>query len=128
MKEIHIQKGRTRQEELNKLSKEDKVVYINCALSKPLVIEILSRAPHIEQIYLPKGAYRRTNKRILEALRKSGVICKIKDNTAGRPKKYTREMVNTVKKQYELGKSAKEISKTLHIPLRSVYKIIKEQN
>ena len=92
---------------------DEKEIYINTELSKNLVIDILENS-NIETIYLPESKYRRTNKKLIEALEGIGLEVKPVKAKTGRPSK-NEEIISKY-----LGKHPKEISKITGINLKTV--------
>ena len=93
--------------------RDEKEIYINTELSKNLVIEILENS-NIETIYLPESKYKRTNKKLIEALEGIGLEVKPIKVKTGRPSKNEK-----IISKY-LDKHPKEISEITGINLKTV--------
>lgn len=109
------------------LSNNDEKIYINMRPSVDIMVEVLEHAPNVKYILCPKSLYMLTSIRVKKALERVGVLLVPFGEGAGRPNKYDEEIVNKLKKMYELGVPVKEISKSLKIPLRTVYHIISSE-
>jgi hypothetical protein len=110
-------RGKTTKELIEKVKNTDfgdeKEVYINKELSKDLVIELLENS-NIDIIYLPNSKYKRTNKRLIEALKDIGLEVKSIKPKTGRPSK-NKEIIAKY-----LDKHPKEISEITGINLKTV--------
>lgn len=109
------------------LSTHDEKIYINMRPSVDIMVEVLEHAPNVKYILCPKSLYSLTSIRVKKALERVGVLLVPFGEGAGRPNKYDDETVSKLKKMYELGVPVKEISKSLKIPLRTVYHIANEE-
>ncbi len=96
--------------------------------SVDIMVEVLEHAPNVKYILCPKSLYSLTSIRVKKALERVGVLLIPFGDGAGRPNKYDDETVGKLKKMYELGVPVKEISKSLKIPLRTVYHIANEED
>ncbi|WP_292459694.1 hypothetical protein [Methanothermococcus sp.] len=92
---------------------DEKEIYINTELSKNLVIEILENS-NVETIYLPESKYKRTNKKLLEALKDINLEVKPIKAKTGRPSK-NEEIISKY-----LDKHPKKISEITGINLKTV--------
>jgi len=110
------------------LSNNDEKIYINMRPSVDIMVEVLEHAPNVKYILCPKSLYALTSIRVKKALERVGVLLVPFGEGAGRPDKYDGETVNKLKKMYELGVPVKEISKSLKIPLRTVYYLANEED
>lgn len=94
-------------------------IYVSEQLSSRKIMELLDKYPDLEKIRCPQSLYLRISKKYLEALSELGIevepVIRI-----GRPKKYTEEP-EAIQKLLDDGKSPKEISEILKIPLKTVY-------
>ena len=110
------------------LSNNDEKIYINMRPYVDIMVEVLEHAPNVKYILCPKSLYAITSIRVKKALERVGVLLVPFGEGAGRPNKYDDETVGKLKKMYELGVPVKEISKSLKIPLRTVYHIANEED
>ncbi|ASJ02961.1 DNA-binding protein [Thermococcus profundus] len=99
-------------------------VYINLRPTKEIVVRILENAPNVRRISCPPSLYPKVSKKIINALAQIGVQLVPEGYPRGRPRKYKEETVRTVLNMFSSGKGPKEISRTLGIPLRTVYYLI----
>ncbi len=83
-------------------------------------MELLEKYPELKKIKCPSSLYVRTSKKYLDALSELGIEVEpvIK---RGRPKKYGETEPKIIQKMINKGKSPKEISEELQIPLKTVY-------
>ncbi len=109
------------------LSDKDEKIYINMRPSVDIMVEVLEHAPNVKYILCPKSLYDLTSIRVKKALERVGVLLIPYGEGAGRPNKYNEETVHKIKKMFDLGVPIKEISKSLDIPLRTVYHLINEE-
>ncbi len=117
-------RGRNLREIIQKIpNSPEERVYISLPLSKELVLVLLHRMPNLRVVYLPPSAIKRTPKKILNALNGVGVTV-IPMPRRGRPRRDRA----AVFKLAEEGKSPREISELLNIPLRTVYHILQEHS
>ena len=120
-------RGKSPKDILEKLKKmdlsEDDEIYINTELSKDLIIYLLENS-NINTIYLPPSKYRRTRKKLINALREIGLTVKPLKVRVGRPSK-NREIVAKY-----IDKKPWEISKITGLNIKTVeyhyYKIRRE--
>lgn len=107
-----------------KLDEEDEI-YINTELSKDLIIYLLENS-NINTIYLPPSKYKRTKKKLINALREIGLTVKPLKVRVGRPSK-NREIVAKY-----IDKKPWEIAKITGLNLKTVeyhyYKIRKDRD
>ncbi len=95
-------------------------MYVNKPLSSRTIVELLDKYPNLKKIRCPNSLYLRTSKRYLDALSQLGIEVEPVIRR-GRPKKYGDLDIKNIRKMLKEGKSPKEISDTLKIPLKSVY-------
>lgn len=83
-------------------------------------MEILDKHPNLKKIKCPRSLYLRTSSKYIQALSQLGV--EVEPMTKkGRPRKYGEGQINTIKKMIKQGKAPLEISKKMHLPVKSVY-------
>jgi len=121
-------KARNNEELLKKIDEmvnEDvKEVYINLRPTKEILVRILENAPNVRVIGCPPSLYPKVSKRVIKALRQMGIdIVPIK-RSRGRPRKYDKTVLLQIRELMKKGKTPKEISNELGIPLRTLYYII----
>jgi len=121
-------KARNNEELLKKIDEmvnEDvKEVYINLRPTKEILVRILENAPNVRVIGCPPSLYPKVSKRVIKALRQMGIdIVPIK-RSRGRPRKYDKTVLLQIRELLKKGKTPKEISKELRIPLRTLYYMI----
>ena len=120
-------RGKSPREVIEKLKNidlgDEKEIYINTELSKDLIIYLLENT-EVSTIYLPPSKYRRTKKKLINALREIGLTVKPLKVRVGRPSK-NREIVARY-----INMKPWEISKITGLNLKTVeyhyYKIRKE--
>lgn len=120
-------RGKSSKEVIEKLKKmelgEEDEIYINTELSKDLIIYLLENS-NVNTIYLPPSKYRRTKKKLINALKEIGLTVKPLKVRVGRPSK-NREIVTRY-----IDKKPWEISKITGLNLKTVeyhyYKIKNE--
>jgi len=95
------------------LNSEEDAIYLNTELSKNLIIEILEKC-EVKTIVLPESKFKRTNKKIIGALKEIGVCIESVKPVTGRPTD-KKEII----RQY-IEKTPKEISEITEIPLKTV--------
>ncbi|GAA0129065.1 DUF1699 family protein [Methanococcus maripaludis] len=109
-------------EKIENLDAEEDAIYINTELSKNIIIELLESC-EVKKIILPESKFKRTNKKVLGALKEIGIEVKSIKPVTGRPT----SKKEIVEKYIE--KTPKEISEITQIPLKTVeyhyYKIKK---
>ncbi|WP_010478698.1 DUF1699 family protein [Thermococcus zilligii] len=101
-------------------------VYINLRPTKEIVVHILERAPGVRRISCPPSLYPKVSRRIISALSQLGVELVPEGHPRGRPRKYSGETVKTVLEMFSSGKEPREISRSLGIPLRTVYHLLEK--
>lgn len=99
-------------------------VYINLRPTKEIVVRILENAPNVRRISCPPSLYPKVSKKIINALAQVGVELVPEGYPRGRPRKYSEETIKTVLEMFSSGRGPKEISRSLGIPLRTVYYLI----
>ncbi|ABR55232.1 conserved hypothetical protein [Methanococcus vannielii SB] len=95
------------------LNSEEDTIYINKELTKNLIIELLERC-EVKTILLPESKFKRTNKKIIGALKEIGIEIESIKPITGRPTN-KREII----KKY-MQKNPKEISEITKIPIKTV--------
>ena len=110
-------RGKSPKEIIEKLKKmelggEDEI-YINTELSKDLIIYLLENS-NVNTIYLPPSKYRRTKKKLINALKEIGLTVKSLKVRVGRPSK-NREIVTRY-----MDKKPWEISRITGLNLKTV--------
>jgi len=121
-------KARNNEELLRKIDEmvnEDvREVYINLRPTKEILVRILENAPNVRVIGCPPSLYPKVSKRVIKALRQMGIdIVPIK-KSRGRPRKYDEAVLLQIRELMKKGKTPKEISRELGIPLRTLYYMI----
>jgi hypothetical protein len=100
-------------------------VYINLRPTKEIIVHILERAPNVRKIGCPPSLYPKVSKRIINALAQLGIELVPESFPRGRPKKYDEETIQRIFEMVESGRGPKEVSRSLNIPLRTVYYLLK---
>ncbi|HIQ31948.1 MAG TPA: hypothetical protein EYH55_00485 [Methanothermococcus okinawensis] len=124
-------RGKSPQEIIEKLKNMDlgdeKEIYINTELSKDLIIYLLENT-NINTIYLPPSKYRRTKKKLIEALKEIGLTVKPLKVRVGRPSK-VREIVAKYmdKKPWEIAQITGLNIKTVEYHYYKLRKEMKEK-
>lgn len=95
-------------------------IYVNKPLSFSKIMELLDQHPGIKKITCPPSIYARISPKYLQALEELGVAV-VPIEKKGRPKKYDDKNVEEIQRLLKSGQSPQEISKTLQIPLKTVY-------
>lgn len=83
-------------------------------------MEILDKYPELKKIKCPPSIYQRTSPKYLEALSKLGVEVEALKKR-GRPRKYDKSDVKTIRKMLREGFTPQEVSDDLGIPLKTIY-------
>ncbi|HII68135.1 MAG TPA: DUF1699 family protein [Thermococcaceae archaeon] len=121
-------KARNNEELLKKIDErldgEVTEVYINLRPTKIILVKILERAPNVKIIECPSSLYPKVSKKIIRALSQMGIKLVPANHSRGRPKKYDGAIIKQIKELVREGKTPKEVSQELNIPLRTVYYII----
>lgn len=107
-----------------KLNKDVTEVYINLRPTKIILVKILERAPNVKVIGCPPSLYPKVSKKIIKALNQMGIKLVPMNHSRGRPKKYDPDTLKLIEELIKKGKTPREISEELNIPLRTVYYII----
>lgn len=94
-----------------------------CILTKPSKIIFLSLLENtkVERIHLSRGIYSTISKKVLEALKKSGIDIIMTKKGAGRPAKFSKEIKDKVLMRVRGGMAAKKISEELGVPTTTIY-------
>lgn len=95
-------------------------VHINQPLTSRKIMEVLEKYPDLKKITCPASLYKRTSPKYLDALKELGIEVEPRAGK-GRPKKYQEKDVFLIKSLLKGGKTPKEISKEMEIPLKSIY-------
>ncbi|AIF69813.1 hypothetical protein PAP_07115 [Palaeococcus pacificus DY20341] len=121
-------KARNNEELLRKIDEELKPgvveVYVNLRPTKEIVVRILKRAPTVKVIGCPPSLYPKVSKKVISALDRVGIKLIPIKHPRGRPKKYDDGIKERVDEMIRRGKSLKEISEELGIPLRTLYYMV----
>ncbi len=99
----------------------DEVVYLSIRPSIDVVVALLEHDPHVKTILCPPSLYELTSARVRDALKEVGVSLKKGDVKVGRPRKYTKEEIQTMLDLYSDGVPVTTISERLEIPRRTIY-------
>ncbi|WP_297419004.1 DUF1699 family protein [Thermococcus sp.] len=108
------------------LSDEVTEVYINLRPTKEILVRILENAPNVRKISCPPSLYPKVSKKVIAALAQMGIKLLPEGYPRGRPRKYDEGTVRRVRELIRGGMSAKEVSESLGIPLRTVYYMAKQ--
>ena len=100
-------------------------VYIARRLSKNLITILLTLFPNLKRIYIPKSLANALSPRIRDALNHVGVEVVATGRGPGRPSKYTEETLKLIVEKYKSGEKVSEISRSLGIPLRTLYYLLR---
>lgn len=100
-------------------------VHINQPLTSRKIMEVLEKYPDLKKITCPTSLYKRTAPKYLDALNELGIEVEPLENK-GRPKKYNKTDVFEIKNLLKEGKTPKEISQQMKIPLKSIYYLNKD--
>jgi hypothetical protein len=100
-------------------------VYINQPLTSRKIMEVLEKYPDLKKITCPVSLYERTSPKYLDALKELGIEVE-PVAYKGRPKKYYEKDIFMIKSLLKDGKTPKEISQKMEIPLKSVYYLNKD--
>ena len=121
-------KARNSEELLKKIEEELNgnvtEVYINLRPTKIILVKILERAPNVKTIGCPPSLYPKVSKKIIRALDQMGIKLVPMNHSRGRPRKYDHSTIKRIEELVKKGKTPKEISEELNIPLRTVYYLI----
>lgn len=102
------------------------IIYINQPLTSHKIMALLDKHPDLKKITCPPSLYRRIAPRYLDVLSKLGVEVEPIEKL-GRPKKYGKEDKESVEKLFQEGRTPKEISDILGIPVKTVYYLNQNQ-
>jgi hypothetical protein len=111
--------------ELEKFEENESVdtIHLKTRLSKPIIISILNKFKNIKRIYNPSCYYKKTSKKILNALDKIGVEV-IETKIIGKKRKLNwNKIIDLYKKGYPISCIAKQFK----IQRKSVYYILKKR-
>ncbi|WP_324735736.1 DUF1699 family protein [Thermococcus sp. SY098] len=103
------------------LNENVREVYINLRPTKEILVRILENAPNVKLIGCPPSLYPKVSKRVIRALRQMGIEVVPIKKSRGRPRKYDEAVLLRIRELMAQGKSPKEISRELGIPLRTIY-------
>lgn len=120
-----MRRGTLLKEIEDKLNIDTREVALHVRPSVWLVVSMLNVAPNLRTLYLPRSLRDETSKFILTALRRIGVEVKELDRPRGRPRTRRGEVVDEVRRLGGEGVPAREISRRMSIPLRTVYYYLK---
>lgn len=95
-------------------------IYVNKPLSFSRIMELLDQYPDLKKISCPPSLYSRISPKYIEALNELGVSV-VSVEKKGRPKKYDEKDTQKIQNLLKSGITPLEISKTLGIPLKTVY-------
>ena len=100
-------------------------VHINQPLTSRKIMEVLEKYPDLKKITCPVSLYKRTSPKYLDALKELGIEVE-PVAYKGRPHKYDEKEIFEIKSLLKDGKTPKEISEKMKIPLKSVYYLNKD--
>ncbi|NOZ76881.1 MAG: DUF1699 domain-containing protein [Euryarchaeota archaeon] len=112
----------------SKLDKDTEKVHLSIRPTINILASILTAAPNVKKITCPPSLFERTPKKIRVALEKVGIDFEPLLLTPGRPRSHPNWKIDKVYELEEKGKSAKEISDELDIPLTTVYYYLKKDS
>lgn len=99
-------------------------VYINLRPTREIVVKILKKAPTVKVIGCPPSLYPKVSRKVITALDRVGIKLIPVKHPRGRPRKYDDGTMARVEHMLRSGKSLKEISRELGIPLRTLYYMV----
>ena len=114
--------------EIGSLHPETKELYINARPSMDIVESIFENAPNLELLACPPSLLKQTSTRVFKTLDNKGVSIRHHEVGVGRPKKYNKKSIGTIREMRRNGVPVKDIAKELKIPLRTVYYHLKNNN
>ncbi|BAA30672.1 140aa long hypothetical protein [Pyrococcus horikoshii OT3] len=121
-------KGRNVRELLKRidevLNEDVTEVYINLRPTKEIIVRILENSPNVKVIGCPPSLYPKVSKKVMRALEQMGIKIIPVEKGRGRPKKYSTRTLEVINEMLRSGKTPREISKTLGIPIRTLYYLI----
>ncbi len=121
-------KARNNEELLRKIREELRPgvteVYVNLRPTKEIVVSILRQAPTVKKIGCPPSLYPKVSASVIRALNRIGIQLVPVKRSRGRPRKYDEETMRRIEALMREGKSPREISESLGIPLRTVYYMV----
>ncbi len=97
-------------------------VYLKTRLSKSIIISLLNKFKNLKRIYNPLCYYRKTSKKILDALNKIGVEV-IETKRRGKKRKLNWDQIVDL---YKKGHTISYIARKFKIQRKSVYYILKK--
>ncbi len=116
-------------EEINdKLDTKTDNVHLSIRPTINILATILTAAPNVKKITCPPSLYERTPKKIRTALVRVGIDFEPLLLTPGRPRSHPNWKIDKVYDLEQKGKSAKDISEELDIPLTTVYYYLKKDS
>jgi hypothetical protein len=107
--------------EIRKLNGVHDRVYVPLRPTLEITEALITQCPNIKEIYCPPSLYLQVSKKVLKHLGEKNIALKQGEFTAGRPKKYSEDLIKQLHANKQNGKSAKVISEDFDIPLRTVY-------
>ncbi len=103
------------------------IIHVNEPLTSRKIMELLETYPDLKKITCPVSLYNRTSPKYIDVLNELGIVVESKAGK-GRPKKYSDKDAFLIKKMLNEGKTPKEISQEMKIPIKSVYYLNKDLN
>ncbi|WP_048146588.1 DUF1699 family protein [Pyrococcus abyssi] len=102
-------------------------VYINLRPTKEVIVRILDNAPNVKVIGCPPSLYPKVSKKVLRALEQMGIKVIPVEKGRGRPRKYSYKTLMMIEELLKKGKTPREISRDLGIPIRTLYYLLKKR-
>lgn len=118
---IRVQKARELENEIAGLAGDYAEVYVNIRPTEEIIKTLQTKFPSLEKIACPKSLYAQTAKKVFKYVGDANLRLEPGDFEVGRPPKYDEATIREINTQRVTGKSARQISREMDIPLRTVY-------
>ncbi len=115
-------------EKLEEIEGNEEEIYISLRPTQEITEEILERAETLKKLKCPESLYYQVGEKVAKKLKDQGVQLEPGDFSPGRPKKYSEEEIERMLELREKGKSVKEISENMEVPVRTVYFYLNKEN
>ncbi len=127
---MEVLKCRDKEELLEKLEKiegNEEEMYISLRPTQEITEEIIERAEALKKLKCPESLYYQVGEKVSKRLKERGIDLEPGEFSPGRPKKYSDEEIERMLQLREKGKSVKEISQRMDVPVRTVYFYLNKQ-
>ena len=126
MKEIHAKDTADLNAQIRALSGE-KRVHISLRPTMKIIFALEKKCPELEELSCPMSLYLQVAKKVFRYCEAKKIKLTASGEGAGRPREHDEHTVKEIIRLRTSGRTAKQVSEEMLVPLRTVYFYLKEE-